>query len=269
MISILCFIVGCIMNKWNPDLYLKFKHERTQPSYDLVARIELIDPSNIVDIGCGPGNSTKVLRDRWPKANILGLDNSPEMVEKANCAYPGEKWLLADAASWKTDERYSIVFSNATLQWITGHEGLVKRLFALVADSGVLAVQVPANNISPLHQAVLRVSGREPWLSLMTGCDQLMIYHPASFYYDQLASISGRFDIWHTTYYHIMASHQDLIDWYSSTGMKSYLERIKDDEQRRLFQIQVLEECLEDYPEQQNRKILFPFQRLFFVAYKV
>jgi trans-aconitate 2-methyltransferase len=256
------------MNKWNPDLYLKYEDERTQPSYDLVSRINIANPTNIIDIGCGPGNSTRVLRERWPHAQILGLDNSQEMIEKARSAYPQEHWILADAARWKTDVKYSIVFSNATLQWIPNHESLIRTLFDYVQSQGALAVQVPANSGSPLHHAVLRVSKREKWKEAMVGCDELITYRDASFYYNQLSALSKRIFIWYTTYYHVMASHQNLIDWYASTGMKPYLERLATDELRRLFQSQVLDECRPAYPEQQDRKILFPFKRLFFVAYK-
>ena len=104
------------MDQWNPELYLKYANERTQPSYDLISRIEVTNPSNIMDVGCGPGNSTRVLRQRWPDADIAGMDSSPEMIEKARRADPQGQWLLADAASWHPDTRYSIVFSNAVLQ---------------------------------------------------------------------------------------------------------------------------------------------------------
>ena len=102
----------------------------------------------------------------------------------------------------------------------------------------------------------------------MVGCSELLTYHDASFYHDQLSALSRRFFIWHTIYYHVMNNHQGLIDWYASTGMRPYLERLADDEQRRQFQAQVLEECQPDYPAQRDGKILFPFRRLFFVAYQ-
>jgi trans-aconitate 2-methyltransferase len=256
------------MNKWDPDSYLKYKEERTQPSYDLVARIEIANPANIIDIGCGPGNSTRALRERWPNARILGLDSSQDMIEKARNAFSQEDWILADATEWKTDEKYDIVFSNAALQWIPNHDILIPKLFDLVNNQGALAVQVPANNHSPLHKAVLRVSKREEWRESTNGCDSMLTYRNAGFYYDQLSAISVRINIWQTTYYHIMVSHQDLIDWYASTGMRPYLERFKKESERYSFREQVLEECTPHYPKQEDGKILFPFNRIFFVAYK-
>jgi trans-aconitate 2-methyltransferase len=253
---------------WNPDLYLKYENERTQPSYDLTSRIKIDNPASIIDIGCGPGNSTKVLRERWPQAQISGLDSSPEMIERARSDYPQGDWILADAAGWNSDSKYSIVFSNATLQWLPDHTRLVKNLFDCVQSQGALAVQVPANSGSPLHQAVLSVSKRKQWQDVMAGCDALIRYHDASFYYDCLSALTKRVFIWYTTYYHVMINHQGMIDWYTGTGMKIYLERLANDEQRRLFQAQVLDECRLAYPEHKDHKVLFPFQRLFFIAYK-
>jgi trans-aconitate 2-methyltransferase len=138
----------------------------------------------------------------------------------------------------------------------------------MVNQGGALAVQVPANNGSPLHQAVLRVSRQAEWRELMAGCADLITYHEADFYYDQLSAGSKRIDMWQTTYYHIMDSQQGLIDWYASTGLKSYLARLTSDSQKKLFQEQVLAACRPYYPQQQDQQILFPFNRLFFVACK-
>ncbi len=256
------------MTQWNPDAYLKFQDERTQPSYDLAARVGLSSPKNIVDIGCGPGNSTRVLRERWPQAHITGMDSSPQMIAKARADFPRETWILADAATWETDERYDLVFSNAVLQWIPGHAALADKLFALLNPAGALAVQVPANNDSPIYLAVNEVAGREPYRAAMRGCVELLTYHTPGFYYDLLSSLSPHVSMWQTTYYHVLTSHQGLIDWYSSTGMRPYLERLPDAEQKRAFQEQVLDACRTQYPLQKDGRILFPFKRLFFVAYR-
>ncbi len=138
---------------WDPGQYLKFKDERTRPSIDLAARLDLASPASILDVGCGPGNSTEVLRDRWPAARITGLDSSTDMIERARAAHDWGDWVCADAARLgeSGDRRtWDIVFSNATLQWIPDHERLIPRLFGLVNRGGALAVQVPANaRISP------------------------------------------------------------------------------------------------------------------------
>ena len=255
------------MGKWDPDSYLKFEDERTQPSHDLVSRIDLVRPASIIDIGCGPGNSTMVLRQRWPLSRIIGLDLSPEMIAKAKETYPRENWLMADAAGWECDERFDVVFSNATLQWIPNHEFLIRKLWNLMNISGALAVQVPANTDSPLYQAVSTVSRRNEWKEALSGCGELFTYHDPEFYYDLLSADAKRVYVWRTTYYHLMADHQGLIDWYASTGMRPYLERLADS-QRHSFREQVLEKIRGRFPRRQDGKILFPFRRLFFIAYR-
>ena len=253
--------------QWDPDLYLKYRDERTQPSYDLAGRINIASPARVVDIGCGPGNSTQVLVERWPAAHIVGLDSSPEMLAQARQVMPDRTWILADAATWEPGEQFDVVFSNATLQWIPHHETLIGRLFSLVSPGGALAVQIPANSGSPLFQALVRVAQSEPWRDLMAGVDRRLTFHRAGVYYDLLAARSPRVFVWETTYYHVMVDHQGLIDWYSSTGMRPYLERLPDAGQRTAFQQAVLAACRDQYPRQQDQKVLFPFNRLFFVAY--
>ncbi len=256
------------MTDWNPQQYLKFRNERTQPSIDLVARIIINDPETIIDIGCGPGNSTQILHGRWPNADIVGLDNSHKMIEKAREDYPGQKWMVGDAGSLNTNQMYDIVFSNATLQWIPNHDVLMPRLFSAVKQNGVLAVQVPANNESPLHKELLSVAKSHKWGGYTSGCETLLTYHNVDYYYDLLISLTKNLDIWETTYYHVLESHQALLEWYSSTGMKPFLERLPDDAARAEFEKQILIQCKSFYPIQTNGKILYPFKRLFFTAKK-
>ena len=256
------------MSPWNPEAYLKYKDERTQPSYDLVARIDLHAPGEMVDIGCGPGNSTQVLCERWPAAHRLGVDSSPDMIARARQTYPLAAWQVADAATWEPEHTFDLVFSNATLQWIPAHTALFPRLFGWVKPQGALAVQVPANDDSPLHLAVQAVAQRAEWQAFTEGCHALFTYHPPSFYYDLLAPLSARLVLWQTTYYHVLPNHQGLIDWYASTGLRPYLERLPGETERQAFQAQILEICRERYPLQQDQRVLFPFRRLFFVAYK-
>jgi trans-aconitate 2-methyltransferase len=256
------------MTTWNPDLYLKYADERTRPSYDLVARIDLPNPARIVDIGCGPGNSTQVLRQAWPHADILGLDSSPQMIDKARAAYPDERWTVADAAAWATVQRYDLVFSNAALQWMPDHDALIPALFERVAPGGALAVQVPFNRESPLQQAIAEVADRPRWRQATAGCEARLSYLPAGYYYDRLAPMAARLDLWQTVYYHVLAGHQDMIDWSSSTSMRPYLERLADDAESEAFRREVRETCAPQYPTQADGKVLFPFKRTFFIAYK-
>jgi trans-aconitate 2-methyltransferase len=256
------------MANWDPELYLKFRDERTQPSVDLIARIELEDPRSIIDLGCGPGNSTVLLARRWPWADLTGLDNSPQMIERARVEFPNFKWLLADAGSFMPERRWDLVFSNAAIQWIDHHEKLLPQLFALVNSGGALAVQVPANNDSPLHQSLLAAAAREPWRAHVASCARLLTYLPARFYFDLLSPLARRLDVWETVYYHALPSHQALIEWYRGTGMRPFVERLGNDNERALFEAEVLKGCLAQYPLSTNGKVLYPFKRLFFVAYQ-
>jgi trans-aconitate 2-methyltransferase len=256
------------MPDWNPHQYLKFANERTQPSIDLAARINVESPKSTIDIGCGPGNSTQVLRDRWPDAKIAGLDSSAAMIEKAKKDYPDVEWITADASKFVSNKRYDIVFSNAAIQWIPNHELLLPRLFEIVNGGGALAVQVPANKESPLHQAVLAVSSSSKWSKFTSGAEKSFTYNAVEYYYDILFRISTKFDIWETTYYHVLNSHAGLVEWYKGTGMKPFLERLPDDSSRTEFEKEVFEECKNSYEIRNDGKILYPFRRIFFIANK-
>lgn len=255
------------ITNWDPDQYLKYKNERTQPSIDLVNRIEL-NPKTIIDIGCGPGNSTQILYHKWKSAEIEGLDNSQQMIEKAKKDHPHQNWIFADASVWQSNKKYDLVFSNATLQWIKNHESLILKLFQIVNENGALAVQLPANFNSYLHKAVIKAGSCSKWRSLINECKDIITYQPADFYYDILTLISKKIDIWETIYYHMMDSHNDLLEWYKSTGMKVYLDSLIENDHKEEFINIVLEECKKNYKPQKDGKILFQFKRLFFIAYK-
>ncbi len=255
---------------WDPGQYLKFRDERTRPSIDLAARISLASPSRILDVGCGPGNSTEVLHDRWPTARITGLDSSGEMIAQAQASHDWGEWVCADAAALGKDADlgvWDLVFSNAVLQWIPDHQRLVPALFGLVARGGALAVQVPANAGSPLHRSLLRTADGPRWRRFTSGCASHLVYHEPSFYHGLLCGSADRLEIWETIYHHEMADHLALVEWYKSTGMRPCLERLPDEPSRRAFEDDVLAGCRADYPVQPNGRVLYPFRRLFFVAY--
>jgi trans-aconitate 2-methyltransferase len=253
------------MDTWNPKAYLRFQEERTQPSRDLVSRIQLANPRSIVDLGCGPGNSTAVLRGAWPDADVVGVDNSREMIAAAISGYPEGNWKVADISDLSEEWCSDLVFSNAALQWVPGHRELIPGLFMLVNRDGAIAFQLPANPGSPIHRALQHTAADPHWQSYTEGCGKLY-YHDASFYYTLLSPLASSLVLWETTYYHLLDSHQDLIAWYSSTGMRPFLDSLPDDA-RKHFQRDVLDRCRDDYPLQEDGKLLYPFKRLFFVAY--
>jgi len=148
------------MPTWSATQYLKFNDERTQPSRDLAARIGIPSPARVIDLGCGPGNSTEVLAHRWPEAAITGLDNSARMIESARAAHPLHRWVEGDIARWAADsdgEAFDVVFSNAALHWLPDHESLLPRLMRRVAPGGALAFQMPAHDAPP-HTLMRRMA---------------------------------------------------------------------------------------------------------------
>lgn len=256
------------MKDWNPDHYLQFKNERTQPSIDLVSRISLANPRSIIDLGCGPGNSTQVLVNRWPYSDITGLDSSSSMIEKARLEYPAQKWIIGDAAKPDPDARYDLVFSNATLQWIPDHESFIPRLYDLVAPGGAFAVQIPRFRNMPIHDAIEKIAGSSQWDRYTRGCEDLFTFHDAAFYYDALSPHAHALELWETSYFHILDSLQMLIDFIKSTGMKPFLDRLPSPEMKLEFEKQVFAEAARHYKVQANGKVLFPFERMFFIAYR-
>jgi len=176
--------------------------------------------------------------------------------------------VIGDASKFETDRMYDVVFSNAAIHWISDHHRLIPRLFHIVAKDGILAVQVPANHKSPLYKIILNVARGSKWNAFTSGCDRLITYHEAEYYYNQLVFLTKEIALWETTYYHILQSHQDLVAWYKGTAMKPFLESLPTDDNREEFLQEVLTECKAQYPLQSDGRILYPFKRLFFTARK-
>lgn len=257
------------MKDWNPDLYLKFKDERTQPSIDLVHRIVLdFAPESILDVGCGPGNSSQILIQRWPNSRLTGLDSSTNMIEKAKQTYPDQTWILADAATYESENKYDVVFSNATIQWIPDHENLIEHFYHLLSHRGCLAVQVPLFWDMPLGKNIEKVAQNPKWHDRTRGVFELFTMHNHSFYYDVMSRYFETIALWESSYMHVMASHDAILEMIRSTGMKPYLERLDGEEEKRDFEKQVRHEILADYPIQEDGRVLFPFKRLFFIGNK-
>ncbi|HJT86600.1 MAG TPA: methyltransferase domain-containing protein [Bryobacteraceae bacterium] len=256
------------MPKWDATQYLKFSGERTQPVHDLVHRIDLAAPRRILDAGCGPGNSTAVLRSRWPDAAVVGLDHSPEMLAQARRNDPGGEWNLGDAASWRAGRPFDLVFSNAMLQWVPDHERVCRHLLEQAAPGGALAVQVPAHYDSPLHREIQQVSADPAWNERMEAARGAITNHSPAWYYDLFEPLAARIDIWETTYCHILEGPDAILEWFRGTGLRPYLAALSSPEERLRFEEMLLERYIRSYPRQRSGKVLFPFRRLFFVAYR-
>lgn len=261
---------------WNPELYLKFADERTHPARDLAKRASDAlyslrsghSEPVVLDIGCGPGNSTGVLRSTWPRGRFTGVDSSQDMIAAARKSEVPADWIIADVAVWNPDHRYDVVFSNAAMQWMPHHDQLIARFWSWLAPGGVLAVQIPANRESSLHLAMQEVAARPEWGEFTAKVGNVIEYHEPEYYYAILDKLSRHVQIWESTYWHVLDDHAALIDWYRATGMRPYLTAMPDPATRQRFENQVLKTAKAGYPVQPNGKILYPFRRIFFTALK-
>lgn len=253
---------------WKPELYLKFNKERTQPSMDLVSRIDIERPNKIIDIGCGPGNSTQVLVQRWSDSNILGIDNSAAMIKKAETDYPNQNWKIVDIGTEEMKDTYDVVFSNAVIQWVPNHSELLTKFHRMLNNDGVLAVQIPMFWDMPLGKSIAEISKKGPWSISTKGVIELFTIHDHSFYFEELSKLYRNVELWETDYMHIMDSHSAILEMIRTTGLKPFLDRLENEGEKKKFEDEVLDEIRMNYPAQKNGKVIFPFKRLFFTAKK-
>lgn len=259
------------MADWNPALYTRFEDERTRPARELLARVPLEAPARVVDLGCGPGNSTELLAARWPEAEVVGVDNSPAMLASARERLPVERWPrvrfeAGDIADWRPAQPVDVIYANAALQWVGGHGSLLPRLFAALAPGGALAVQMPDNLGEPSHRLMRETAARSPWREPIGDAaslrEQLL---SADGYYDLLAADAAEVDVWRTTYYHRMESADAVVDWLRSTGLKPFVERL--DATLAASYVAAYRDGVDQaYPPRADGRRLLAFPRLFFVA---
>jgi trans-aconitate 2-methyltransferase len=259
------------MPTWNADQYLRFGEERTQPCRDLAARIDVASPGRVIDLGCGPGNSTEVLAKRWPDAELTGLDSSPEMIDAARRAYPQRRWVVGDIGGWAASDAgpFDVVFSNAAMQWVGDHGAAYPRLLAQAAPGGALAVQVPGNYDGLAHRLMRELAASDGWHPRFpAGGVREWYVHEPTFYYDALAPHAARLDLWETEYLHVMPGPEAIVEWYKGTGLRPFLDALATDAERAGFMAEYLEQIRAAFPARPDGKVLFPFRRLFLVAYR-
>lgn len=251
---------------WNPHAYLTFEKERTRPAIDLAARITIENPARIIDIGCGPGNSTMVLARRFPESELIGVDSSPAMIAKAKNDYPFIDWRIADAGNDTLPGNCDVIFSNATIQWIPDHAALLAKFRSMLTENGILAIQIPQFFDMPVGRAIDRIADDRRWAGRLAEVRRLFTMHNRAEYYDLLAPQFGSVDMWETEYVHVMDSPKAILGMIRSTGLKPYLDCLTSDEDVAAFEKEMLAEIIMAYPLQHNGKVLFPFRRLFFVV---
>lgn len=253
------------MQSWDAGQYLRFADERTRPALDLLARLDVAAPGRIVDLGCGPGNSTGLLRQRWPEAAVTGLDSSADMLAAARRDHPGIDFAAGDIAEWRPAQSYDLVFSNAALQWVGDHTRLLPRLMAAVAPGGALAVQMPRNHDFATHALMRRVAAEGPWRERLAGARDPSPVKPPEFYYDCLAPLSSRVILWEINYIQVMDGIEAIVAWLRGTGLRPFLARL-DAAEQPAFLDRYATLLAEAFPKRADGKVLLPYPRLFFIA---
>ncbi|MFZ2015758.1 MAG: methyltransferase domain-containing protein [Nocardioides sp.] len=249
---------------WDPDRYLTYADERGRPFVEMLARVGAEAPATVVDLGCGPGNLTALLRHRWPAATVLGLDSSPEMIAKARAADDTATWEVADLRAWATDaDPVDVLVSNATLQWVPGHLDLLPALVSRVNGGGWFAFQVPGNFDAPSHTIRTELAAEAPYDAHTQGVAVPSSHDPAV-YLERLSVLGCEVDAWETTYLHVLTGPDPVFAWVSGTGARPTLQALPDD-LRPGFEAEFKRRLRAAYPERDGR-VLLPFRRVFVVA---
>jgi trans-aconitate 2-methyltransferase len=256
---------------WDPSLYLKFSDHRLRPALELLDRIPLESPAVVYDLGCGTGQVTRLIAERWPAARVSGLDSSKEMLDKAAAEGGPIRWIEADIRHWRPDERADLLYSNATLQWVDAHDELFPRLVSFVKAGGCLAVQMPLSWEAPSHRLMREVLSNGGPGGHALGTDELRQavarkwVDGADTYYDLLVGCTRTLDIWETEYLQILEGADPVLEWVTATGLRPILNGL-DDRERALFLAEYAHSLRVAYPVRPDGRTLYPFRRLFIVA---
>lgn len=250
---------------WSATQYSLFEQQRTRPVRDLVAAIPLASAQAAVDLGCGPGNSTEALAERFPEATVTGLDSSDDMLRDARQRLPNVAFELADIGAWNPAQTYDVILANASLQWVPDHAALYPRLVSRLNSGGVLAVQTPDNLEEPAHRLAREIAASSEWASRIgdvTHPDR----HPAPYYFELLRPHCAEVDVWRTTYHHPLAGgHGAVVEWFKGSALRPYLQKL-DEAAQQAFLDTYLRAISQAYPALDDGTVLLPFPRLFIVA---
>jgi trans-aconitate 2-methyltransferase len=257
---------GKRMEDWSARQYLRFEDERTRPSWDLLAQVPLEKARTVVDLGCGPGNSTAILVDRFPGAQIIGLDSSPDMLRQARERLPDCSFIEADLVQWTPTQGTDLLFANAVFQWVPDHAAVLHRLALALPAGGVLAVQMPDNTSEPALVLMQETADQGPWAGnpTLATAGRTDLPRPEH-YYDLLKPLCARVEIWHTIYNHVMPDHAGVVEWFKGSALRPYLSAL-DGRMRDDFLAAYTARIARHYPPCFDGKVLLRFPRLFIVA---
>ena len=253
---------------WSATQYLKFEEERTRPARDLLAQVPLQSAERVYDLGCGPGNSTELLIERFGTEAVTGLDSDADMLDKARARLPRTPFVQADLSTWRPEAPADLLYANAVLQWLPDHLSLMERLIDHLAPGGVLAVQMPDNLDEPTHILLEETGAAGPWAPAFAGgrLRRTRLPSPAA-YLERLSVKAARVDVWHTVYYHPMANAEAIVEWVKGTGLRPYLDAAGKDH-TPAFLADYTTRIAKAYPPMADGRVLLRFPRLFVVAVK-
>lgn len=253
------------MPSWDSVQYLRFAEARIRPAHDLLSRIPTDAPECVVDVGCGPGNSTRLLVERWPAARVIGLDSSRSMLARAGEGVPDATFIAADLAEWQPPQPVDVVFANATLQWLDDHPAIMGHLLGWLAPGGVLALQMPDNFDQPSHVLMRQIAGSQRWAGRLDGVLRDRPVLETESYHRLLAAAGRRVDIWTTEYLHVVEGSDPVLEWMRGTGLRPVTDRLDRGEAEE-FVAAYAEALRNAYPPEPDGSTLFPFRRLFIVV---
>jgi trans-aconitate 2-methyltransferase len=252
---------------WDPAQYLRFSDERLRPALDLLAQVPLDAPAHVVDLGCGAGNVTAILRRRFPDADVVGVDGSASMLEKARATTPDCRFEQGDFFQWQPREAPDLIYSNAALHWVDRHPLLFPRLLSLLASGGVLAVQMPTMHDSPMRRLPLEIGASGPWAEHLRGIVSAPDILTPMEYWDLLRPHAASLDMWQTTFMHALTGENAVLEWASGSSLRPFLDRLPDG-LKEAFRQAYADAVRPHYPRRPDGATLLPFHRLFMVARK-
>lgn len=256
---------------WDAESYCRFLALRTRPARDLLAAIPAsFSPKTVFDLGCGPGNSTALLANRWPQANVSGLDSSARMLKEAALSHPDIHFIQADIANFSPPEKIDCLFANASLQWLDEHETLLPALLGFLKPNGFFAIQMPNNFHSPAHQLIIKIlesnNDWQPLLKKLLYGIQTEPFYKLPWYYDVLTEAgAGSLQLWETEYFQDMLNYESIFDWLKGTGLRPVLSAMEPENQV-LFANAFVAALSHEYPIQANQHVLLPYRRIFMVG---
>ena len=250
---------------WDPAKYLEFAGHRLRPALDLLAHVPLASPAVVYDLGCGAGNVTRLLAERWPASAVTGVDRSEAMLAAARAATPAVTWEQADLGTWRARRAADLVFSNAALHWLDDHQGLFPRLVADLTTGGVLAVQMPRNHGAPSHTEMAAAALAGPWRDRLRPVPRPQPVAEPAAYRDILEPHVSRLDIWETEYLHVLDGDNPVVEWTRGSALKPLLDAL-DEPERSAFLAEYAARIAHAYPRRPDGRTLLPFRRLFIVA---